>query len=84
MLIVINLSRKIEELKKDIANYDEVERVINIGECTDYRIVSNSELLIFNGRTILYSCCYGQYKSKRFITHIYNRKSELVYQYNIG
>jgi hypothetical protein len=83
MTTIISLSSDIKNLKKDIVNFKEVEKVINLNECTDYRFFSNIELLIYNGRIILYSCCYGKYKKKKYITHIYNRKAELIYKYNI-
>lgn len=83
MITIISLSSKIDNFKKDFKNYKEVEKAINIKACTDYRIINNLEVLIYNDRTIQYSCCYSGYKNKKYITHIYNRNAELVYQYDI-
>jgi hypothetical protein len=83
MITIISLSSKVEDFKKDFKNNIEVEKAINLNECTDYRIMNNLEVLIYDGRQILYSCCYGEYKNKKYITHIYNRNAELVYKYDI-
>lgn len=84
MITVINLSSPIENFKTDFVNYKEVSEVINLKECTDYRIRgSNAEMLIYDDRKIMYSCCYDEYKNKKYITHIYNRNAELVYSYKI-
>ena len=82
MITIINLSSPIADFKKDFENYKEVEKIIDLNKCTDYR-TKNQEVLIYNDRKILYSCCYNSYKNKRYITHIYNRNAELVYQYDI-
>jgi len=83
-ITVINLSSKIEDFKKDFKNHNEVEKAINLNECTDYRMQgTNAEMLIYNGRQIMYSCCYDWYKGKNYITDIYNRNAELVYKYKI-
>ena len=83
MITIINLSSPITDFKRDFENYKEVEKAIDLNECTDYRIANNQEVLIYNDRKILYSCCHHSYKNKRYITHIYNRNAELVYQYDI-
>lgn len=82
-MTIINFSSKIDNLKNDFENHQEVEKAINTNGCTDYRIANNLEVLIYNGRQILYSCCYGEYKNKKYITHIYNRSAELIYKYDI-
>jgi len=83
-MTIISLSNKIQDFSKDFKNHKDVIKAINIDECTDYRLRgSNAEMLIYNGRQIIYSCCYSEYKNKKYITHIYNRQSELVYKYDI-
>lgn len=84
MITIISLTKSIENFKKDFRNHKEVSEKIDLTECTDYRMQgSNAEMLIYNNRLIMYSCCYNTYKNKNYITHIYNRNAELVYQYNI-
>lgn len=84
MVTVISLSSKIDNFTNEFKNSTEVEKVINLNDCTDYRIANNLEVLIYNSRQILCSCCYGEYKNKKYITHIYNRSGNLVYKYDIN
>lgn len=84
MITIINLSQDIKNLKNDIENFNDIAEFKNIEtKATDYRFYSNHEILIYNNVETLYSCSYTEYKNKIYITHIYNRNSELVYYYNI-
>lgn len=85
MITIINLSKDIKELKKDIENYSDISEFENIESiATDYRFYSNQEILIYDNRQAIYSCSIDRYKNKTYITHIYNRNAELVYKYNIN
>ncbi|UYZ38999.1 hypothetical protein OD350_29365 (plasmid) [Clostridium beijerinckii] len=84
LITIISLSNDMENFEKGFKNADMVKKAIDFKECTDYRIVSNIEVLIYNGRTILYSCCYEMYRNKKYITAIYDRNSKIVYRYQIN
>jgi len=84
MTTIISLSQNMKVFKNSFVNSLEIEAIIDLDECTDYRDQgSNAELLIYNERQIIYSCCYNEYYDRKFITHIYNRNAELVYKYEI-
>ncbi len=84
MTTIINLSSDIKNLRDDITNFEDIAEFEDIEtQATDYRFYSNQEILIYNNRETLYSCSYTQYKNNIYITHIYNRESELVYYYEI-
>ena len=84
MITIINTSQNITNLKNEIKNYKDIKEFKNIESiASDYRNYRDQELLIYNNRNILYSCSINQYKNKKYITHIYNNKRELVYRYNI-
>jgi len=83
-ITVISLSSEIKDFKNDFEHYEKIKRVIDFTKLTDFRIFSNVEVLMYDGRRIEFSCCYTEYKGKKYITSIYNRESVLIYNYNIN
>ncbi|MBM7598122.1 hypothetical protein JOC34_000479 [Virgibacillus halotolerans] len=62
MTTIIHLSKNIQELPKQIINWEitpeEVKEFI-ISNGTDYRVFSSQELIIYNGMKMIASCTIG-------------------------
>ncbi|WP_313069834.1 hypothetical protein [Lacrimispora sp.] len=72
-----------EEFISRFYNGSDIFNKLDLNECTQfYDRGSNAELLIYNGRQCVYSCCYTGYYNQKIITCIYE-KNGLVYNYNI-
>lgn len=57
---------------------------LELDKCTQfYDRGNNAELLIYNGRQCIYSCCYTEYYNQKIITSIYGRNG-IVYKYDVN
>jgi len=73
-MTIISLSSPITEASTTINNFDEVKpSLADLYTCTDFRFYSNSEILIYSNRQIVYSCSFIEYKDNVYITHVYNK-----------
>lgn len=83
MLTVISLSSKTNKLKEDFSNYKDFESLLDLKNCTHYTLPQEGELSIYSNRSLLYSCCYTEYKNKKFVTKIYSKKG-ILYNYELN
>ena len=81
---VISFTKPMTNFKSFFANGEEVMQNVNMSECTDFYAKGiNSETLIYNGRQIIYSCCYTSVYNKFYITSVWS-ESGCEYEYNIN
>lgn len=83
MTMIISLTNPMSEFKKFFENGEDVENSVDLSACTDFWAKgTNSECLIYNGRQIVFSCCYTEAYKKLFITSVWC-KSGCAYQYEL-
>ena len=81
---VISYTRPMSEFQTFFANGTEaLEKVPAMKDCTDFWPKgTNAELLIYNDRQIVYSCCYTEAYGMLFITSVWG-KNGCEYEYRL-
>lgn len=74
MTTIITFTKPMSEFNSLFANGSEIARNVDLTTCTEFWAKgTNSELLIYSGRQILYSCCYTEAYGNLYITSVWGK-----------